>query len=411
MYKKILIFLSLIFSWIFFFHASLFAQDWYENYITAQKYMEAKNWELALEYLNKAIDLKKNPEKDARAHGLNFIDYFPYLHRGITYFQLGKYENAWLDLRESEERGIVKKNKEAFDRLKYYQNETNKKRDKFISKGETKSLRELVRKVFENTKTWGVFIGINTYNQNKNGYNFLPHAVIDAESMKKLFVEEFKIPAERVFLLLNADATKKNIENLLGDKLPKLLAENDRLIIYFSGHGETHTTATNEYGYLIPFDGEKKNLYSTCLSMNQIADFSNLIAARQILFIIDACYSGIAGVIHKGGEDLEQLKKINEAQMKIFMESRGRQIMTAGTSKETARMGKVWNNHSVYTYYLMKGLKGEADWNKDSVVSTFELQVYLNTYVSKDTENKQNPQLYYLDVSEGQFVFYREGDY
>ena len=81
--------------------------------------------------------------------------------------------------------------------------------------------------------------------------------------------------------------------------------------------------------------------------------------------------------------------------------------MTAGTSEETAVMSKKWDGHSVYTYYLLEGLKGGADFNGDKVISIHELQLYLESIVLK--EANQTPQLHYLGKSEGQFVFYKEG--
>ena len=92
------------------------------------------------------------------------------------------------------------------------------------------------------------------------------------------------------------------------------------------------------------------------------------------------------------------------------MRSGGRQIMTAGAVDEVAMMSSKWDNHSVYTYYFIKGLQGEADYNKDQVVTTLELQNYLVGEVSRETEGKQNPHHYQPGIGGGQFVFYKEGD-
>lgn len=276
-----------------------------------------------------------------------------------------------------------------------------------LMKGQT--LPELIQEFLGISKTWAVVIGIDNYSKVKNGYSHLPYAVKDAKHIKNSLITNMGLPINRIFTLYNDNATKKNIEKLLCDSLSGIINKNDRLLVYFSGHGETYSTTIQKYGYLIPVDGQKDNLYSTCISMKQITDFSNIIPANQILFIIDACYSGIAGIVNKSSE--EKLKNVSKAQIKLFMESRGRQIMTAGSSKETALMGEKWTNHSVYTHFLVKGLRGEADYNKDRIISTSELQVYLETNVSVATEGKQNPQLHSLGVTEGQFIFYREGDF
>lgn len=155
----------------------------------------------------------------------------------------------------------------------------------------------------------------------------------------------------------------------------------------------------------MPLDGDINKLHTTCISMDQIHSFSELIPAKQILFVIDSCYSGIAGITHKKGEITEETRK----QVEIFIKGGGRQIMTAGTSEETTVMGKKWDEHSVYTYFFLRGLKGEADYNKDEVVSVRELQVFLEDIVPKNA--KQTPQLHNLETGEGQFVFYCEGEF
>jgi uncharacterized caspase-like protein len=137
--------------------------------------------------------------------------------------------------------------------------------------------------------------------------------------------------------------------------------------------------------------------------VNQLQYFSEKNPAKQMLFILDSCFSGLAGVVKKG-----KIPKETRKQVEAFIKTEGRQIMTAGGADETTVMSKEWNNHSVYTLYLLKGLRGAADYNKDKVISIRELQVYLDSTVPK--EAKQTPQLFNLNNSEGQFVFYREGD-
>jgi hypothetical protein len=137
--------------------------------------------------------------------------------------------------------------------------------------------------------------------------------------------------------------------------------------------------------------------------MEYIRRQSSRIDAKHILFILDACYGGIAGYQARG--DLsEQTKQF----VKSLISKRGRQIMTAGGANEIAREGDQWDRHGVYTYFLLKGLREEeADYNQDKVVTVYELQTYLLDKVTRDAPN-QTPQLRFLD--EGHFVFYREGD-
>jgi hypothetical protein len=263
-----------------------------------------------------------------------------------------------------------------------------------------KSLPELVRHYFGRSRNWAVVIGINSYDK-KRGFKRLKYAKADAEAVKEHLIEHLGFSEERVISIYDRDATKSRIEKVLGDELPKKLKKEDRLLVFFAGHGETRKTRKRkDYGYLVPVDGDKSSLHSTCIPMDQVVySFSELIPAKQILFIIDACFSGIAGISYRKGKITKETRK----QVEIFLKSEGRQIMTAGSSKEKVAEGKKWGGHSVYTFYLLKGLKGEADYNKDEVISVHELQVYLEDKVPK--EAKQTPQLYRLS-GEGQFMFH-----
>ncbi len=268
------------------------------------------------------------------------------------------------------------------------------------------SLPKITEYVFGKSKSWAVIIGISSYSKDKNGFKPLPHTVDDAEAIKSLFLNQLGFAEDHIISILDNDATKQRIETVLAEELPKKVGQNDRVIIYFSGHGHTRKTRKGDpYGYIVPVDGKKQSIHPTAISMDQMYSFSELIPAKQILFIVDACYSGIRGTLHKKGDLPEQTRQ----QVETFIKSGGRQIMTAGTANESVVMGPKWDGHSVYTYYLINGLKGSADYNKDGVTTVRELQVYLDDKVPNDA--KQTPQLNYLGTGEGQFVFYQEGSF
>ncbi len=276
---------------------------------------------------------------------------------------------------------------------------------KKVEKKKGRSAPGPARVILKSSRSWAVVIGINNYSQEQNGFDPLPYAQNDAAAVKTFLVNSLGFAPERVVSIYNQQATKKNIEALLFDTLPKKVSKYDRLFIYFSGHGERRQEKTgNVSGYLIPVDGRKDALYSTCISLSRIRDFSDFITARQVLLVIDSCFSGIAGTVHRKGN----LSPATKKELEAFVKSKGRQIMTAGTSDQNSFMGQQWQNHSVYTYYLLKGLEDKADLNGDGVIWARELQLYLSENVGRDTKYQQTPQLFNLDFGEGQFVFYQE---
>ena len=150
-------------------------------------------------------------------------------------------------------------------------------------------------------------------------------------------------------------------------------------------------------GFLAPVGAKKKALYATCISMEEIRAFSKLIPAKHVLFVVDSCYSGIAGITPRKGEEMDKTYLLKLTQ------ERARQILTAGQKDELVVEGDEWG-HSVFTKCLLDGLKGMADLDNDGAITTSELYTYLKPRVSRDSDNKQTPQAYTIE-GDGEVVF------
>ncbi|MDP6279508.1 MAG: caspase family protein [Nitrospinota bacterium] len=97
--------------------------------------------------------------------------------------------------------------------------------------------------------SWAVLIGINDY-QNKEIPD-LQFAEKDVADMRRSLVK-LGFPSKQILTLTGRKATRRNIQRLLGDRLPQKVGQNDRVIIYFSGHGKDESVGGREVGYLIP---------------------------------------------------------------------------------------------------------------------------------------------------------------
>lgn len=244
-------------------------------------------------------------------------------------------------------------------------------------------------------KSWAVVIGINAYQHVPN----LTYATADAKSMAELFAKKgFKVTA-----LYDGAATRKAILHALGDQLPAEMGEQDQVVIFFAGHGETRKYgAGNAMGYLLPVDAEANALSGTAIDMGLIQSLAQALPAKQILFLIDSCYGGIAG------QRFRSLSPTAESYLKLITRERGRQLLTAGGADQQAVESPTWG-HSAFTYYLLEGLgKGLADLNEDGVIPTSELYTYLDQRVYAAAHllgHTQRPQFWSLTPEQGEFVF------
>lgn len=266
---------------------------------------------------------------------------------------------------------------------------------------------------------FAVLIGIGNY-PSKSGFDTLDYAANDVTTLKASLLHDVKNMREEHMFTLGegtcnphdtcnyvGDATRKNIEEFLGDTLPEKLKPNDRVLIFFSGHGITIDTGDDKkkqgLGFLVPVDGEADKPFSTCISMDVISQLSQRLPAKQVLFIVDACKSGLVLSRNKGDDK----KKNTDALIRSFLTD-ARQAMTATKSDQTAQMISGYQQ-SVYTHFLIEGLHGKADTSGDGVIPISELYNYVRDKVSLATDNKQTPQMGRIrDGGEGEFFFIRK---
>ncbi|MEO5582539.1 MAG: caspase family protein, partial [Saprospiraceae bacterium] len=124
-------------------------------------------------------------------------------------------------------------------------------------------------------------IGINTYQY----FTPLLNARKDILDLSQLLVDQYYFEAQNVQLICDEEATKDNIIDQL-DGLRRKVKPEDRLLIYYSGHGFTDI----DRGFWIPVDAEP-NRVSSYIANAEVRDIIQSIKARHILLISDSCFS------------------------------------------------------------------------------------------------------------------------
>jgi hypothetical protein len=244
-------------------------------------------------------------------------------------------------------------------------------------------------------KSWAVVIGIDQYEAAPR----LSYAVADAKALA-VALRRFKFEVREFY---NERASRAVLYHELFDELSDRVTEQDRVLIFFAGHGETKQLRNGkQIGYLLPADGNLDILAETGLSMSAIRDLADALPAKHVLFLVDACYGGVAGQRFRG------IPKMTENYLREVTRERGRQLITAGGVDQQALEGPEWG-HSVFTYYLLQGLeKGLADLNDDGIIPASELYTYLDQRVFSAAALKgyaQRPELWTMAAERGEFVF------
>ncbi len=245
-------------------------------------------------------------------------------------------------------------------------------------------------------ESWAIVVGIDDYAK----WPKLHYAVRDAEAVSKLLVEKFGFAQQRVFTLENAAATRAAILSLFEDKLGNgVLKRDDRVFVFFAGHGATRQlTSGRNLGYVIPADSDPQHVAADAVPMTEIQNLAESLEAKHVLFVMDACYSGL-GLTR--GERSGQFLSENARRI-------GRQMLTAGGADQMVADGGP-NGHSVFTWTLLQGLAGKADLNGDGFITATELAAYVAPAVAGVTH--QTPAFGSLPGSEGgEFVFMLPGE-
>ena len=252
--------------------------------------------------------------------------------------------------------------------------------------------------IYDNS--WALIIGIDKY----ENVSSLDYAVEDAKSIKEMLIDKFQFANDKITVLLNEDATYRKIKKSLS-KVTRHAGENDRILIFFSGHGETVSLPEGgAMGFLVPVDGEKDDLYATSLEMDELRKVTTLSKAKHILYLVDACYGGLAA------SNTKSLDISIPGFLDKITRDKSRQIITAGGRGEKVIEKAEWG-HSAFTLNILRGLNDwMADANTDGIITAEELSLFLRNRVTQDSENQQTPQSGRFTSHEGEFVFIGNAD-
>lgn len=204
---------------------------------------------------------------------------------------------------------------------------------------------------------YAVLVGVSEYEQPGNNLNYSHRDAIEMYNLFKTKTDETHLQ-----LLTNQRATKKNILRALEEFFTKTTPE-DIVIFHFSGHGNN--------GYFCAYDAP---VYFS--ELKEI--FKKTKAKRKVIFA-DACYSGTFRVPEEPSGSVSN-GSIGDNVL-LFLSSRSGQY-----SYETQRL-----QNGYFTYFLLAGLRGGADSNKNKFITAKELFNFVNPKVKERSGGSQVP--------------------
>lgn len=243
-------------------------------------------------------------------------------------------------------------------------------------------------------RSHAVVIGIDEYQRVPK----LGGAVRDAE----VVAASLEARGFEVTTLLDEQATRTNIAAELGDRLYARVGPEDRVLVFFAGHGYSTGDGNHRMGYLLPVEADRSAVRATGLSMSELQSWLAGYPSKHVLFVADACYSGLALATRSTGMDASTKDYLRDVTTR-----RVRFTLVAGRDDQEAHED-THSGHGVFTRFFLEGLDGAADANRDGLVTSDELAVFVkpqvSTYVSQNFQSSQTPQSARSGM--GEFVFF-----
>jgi uncharacterized caspase-like protein len=238
---------------------------------------------------------------------------------------------------------------------------------------------------------FAVVIGIAQYQNSGNGLANLQFADRDAKDFRDFLLspEGGSFQQDHVRVLLNNEATSQNVRSAFYTFLTQA-QPNDEVVIYIAGHGAPDPNDPRNL-YLLTYDTKLDDMGGTAFPMRQIQDvFTNVLKAKRVVTFADTCHSfGFSGARNRGKKNSNNL--VNQY-MAHYGNDVDRAVITASdVSQLSYESDQFGGGHGVFTFYLLKGLHGEADANKDGTVTAGELYAYVHDNVAKATSGNQSP--------------------
>ena len=256
-----------------------------------------------------------------------------------------------------------------------------------IAKTYEKLLPNKIKAKQDNNKV-ALVIGVEKY-ENLNNLDAI-YANRDAKAFRAYANRAFGIPLENIKVLIDKEASRSEILKATKLWLPQLAKGGGKdIYIFFAGHGLASDDGENLF--LLPQDGDSLLLEDTALSRTNMFKQISKLNPNSVTIFFDTCYSGQTRSEETLIAGLRPVRLVVEEQdipnnFTIFSASSLTQ--TSGSIEQA--------KHGIFSYYLMKGLEGNADKNSDNQITNGELIAYLKENVSEEAfinNRQQEPML------------------
>ena len=234
-----------------------------------------------------------------------------------------------------------------------------------------------------NPNAVALIIGIEAYSRLPKAQ----YADSDASHFYDYANQALGVPANKIKLLTDTKANRVDLLQAMKSWMRTEVNGKSDVYIFFAGHGLA--SADGSKTYLLPADGDRDLLDETSILRDDLIASSK--GAKTITMFLDTCYSGGTRTNEILLADARPIaivpdKSALPLNVTVLAAASGAQL---SSTYEAAKQG-------LFSYWLMKGLEGDADTNKDKKITAGELHEYVSKQVgpmAQSRNRQQDPQL------------------
>lgn len=231
-----------------------------------------------------------------------------------------------------------------------------------------------------------VVIGISQYRE--KDIPQVPFAKRDSETVASYLQNVAAIRRENIKILSDNGATRSDIEDVVEQWLPRHTTGSSTVVFYYAGHGALDPATGDTY--LVPHEGHPESPATRMYPLKRLYEKLAALPAKSVTVFLDSCFSGGGRSIAMRGRPIVITSdniSMNSGKLTILAAASANQI---SSDLERAR-------HGLFTYFLLKGMRGEADTSRDGWVDLYELSSFVKTNVNStavsELNREQNPVL------------------
>jgi hypothetical protein len=212
----------------------------------------------------------------------------------------------------------------------------------------------------------------------------------DAKEFYEYAIRGLGIKPENIKLLVDEEADEIEIVRAFENWLPLQVTKNKTdVYVFYSGHGLP--SPDGQSLYFLPHGVDKQYLSRSAVGQKEVVALLTSSKPKSVTMFIDACYSGQT----RSGEMIIESVRPLTVKSEVNAYPSNFTVISASSNDQYSSSSPELK-HGIFSFYLMKGMEGDADSNKDGKITAGEMHEYLSNKVSRQAmsmSRKQDTQL------------------